>query len=82
MPCAIEVEPETHDSWKRIEARFRLWSFRIYYDRSFATESDLTLRFVKALVASTQPIRDRVAVVRWHEQQKQQRKRESPADAR
>ena len=42
--------PVTDKAWQKIEARFRLWSFHIYYDRSYATEIDPTLRFVGNLV--------------------------------
>ena len=56
----------TNREWRKIEGRFRLWSFRVYYDKSFAAETDSTLRFVKALVASCQPIRDRQAVIDWY----------------
>jgi len=63
--------------WQRIEAKFRVWSFHVYYEKSFASEPDLTLRFVKAIVASAQPIRDRRAVIDWHEK----RKRRKHADA-
>lgn len=63
--------------WQGLEAPFRVWSFHVYYEKSFAGEPDPTLRFVKALVASAQPIRDRGAVVAWHEK----RKRRKHADA-
>ena len=63
--------------WQRIEDAFRVWSFHVYYEKSFASEPDLTLRFVKAIVASAQPIRDRRAVIAWHEK----RKRRKHADA-
>lgn len=52
--------------WRTIEGRFRLWSFHVYYQKSFANETDSTLRFVKALLASCRPIRDRKAVIEWH----------------
>ncbi len=66
--------PATAKAWQKIEARFRLWSFHIYYDRSYATEIDPTLRFVKALIASTQPIRDRNAVLQWYRERGRTRK--------
>jgi len=56
----------TNREWRKIDGKFRLWSFHVYYDKSFADETDSTLRFVKALVASCQPIRDRQAVIDWH----------------
>ena len=48
-----------------IEDDFRLWSFHVYYNKSFADELDLTVRFAKALMASVQPIRDRSLVEEW-----------------
>ena len=56
--------------WQTIEAKFRVWSFHVYYEKSFASEPDLTLRFAKALAASSQPIRDRRLVYDWHEKRK------------
>ena len=58
----------TEDNWDQIEDKFRIWSFYIYYRKSFRNERDPLLRFVKALVASAQPIRDRQAVMKWYEQ--------------
>jgi len=63
--------------WQRLEDAFRVWSFHVYYEKSFAGEPDPTLRFVKAIVASAQPIHDRRAVIAWHEK----RKRRKHADA-
>lgn len=54
------------EPWKKIESRFRLWSFRVYYDKTFANEIDPVLRFAKALIASCQPIRDRRLVIEWN----------------
>ena len=56
--------------WQTIEAKFRVWSFHVYYEKSFASEPDPTLRFAKAIVASAQPIRDRKAVIDWHKKRK------------
>ena len=56
----------TKDKWEKIEEKFRVWSFGIYYRRTFAGESDPTLRFAKALLASLQPIRDRRPILEWH----------------
>jgi hypothetical protein len=57
----------TPRQWAKIEAEFRVWSFHIYYRRSFKDEHDLVVRFIKALKASCQPIRDRQAVLDWYE---------------
>ena len=62
------------DSWEAIEAKFRLWSFRIYYDRTFVREHDLSIRFVRALLASTAPIRDRQLVLDWYAKRRHKRK--------
>jgi hypothetical protein len=56
----------TNETWRQIEGSFRLWSFHVYYEKSFAEETDVTVRFVKALLASCRPIRDRNAVIQWH----------------
>ncbi len=58
----------TEDQFTEIESKFRVWSFGIYYHRSFASEPDLTLRFAKALLASLRPIRDRKPLIEWHRQ--------------
>jgi len=63
------------DDWDAIEARFRVWSFGVLYQRTFAEERDPNVRFVKALLASTRPIRDRDRVIEWH--RKRRRKRRS-----
>ena len=67
----------TNQDWREIESKFRLWSFHVYYEKSFAAETSSTLRFVKALVASCQPIRDRQAVIDWYSK----RRRRKHADA-
>lgn len=56
----------TDATWTRIERQFRVWSFRVYYDKLYATETDNTLRFAKAIIASSQPIRDRQKVLEWY----------------
>ncbi len=76
----MERSPETpvnvsEKEWGKIESEFRVWSFHIYYRRSFKNEHDLILRFLKALKASTQPIRDMQAVLDWYHQRKQKREK-------
>ena len=56
----------TRREWEKIEARFRVWAFHLYYRKPFASEPDLTVRFLKALEASARPIRDKEAVLAWH----------------
>ena len=63
----------TEDDWVEIEAKFRVWSFGIYYRKTFAGEVDNTHRFVKALLASTKPIRDRTLVMEWYRQRRRKR---------
>lgn len=58
--------------WSEIVARFRVWSFHVYYDKLYANEIDNTLRFYKALVASSQPIRDRQKVIEWYTQRQRE----------
>ena len=57
----------TERKWAKIEAEFRVWSFHIFYKRSFRNERDHVVQFIKALRASCQPIRDRQAVIDWYE---------------
>jgi hypothetical protein len=64
----------TGELWRKAEAAFRVWSFHIYYNKSFAEEPDLTFRFVKALLASCRPLRDRQAVLDWYEKRMQRHK--------
>ena len=52
--------------WEEVEAAFRVWAFHVYYEKSFAAETDPTVRFVRALMASCEPIADRQAVIEWH----------------
>lgn len=59
------VSPDDVIDWEKLEDAFRLWAFNTYYARSFASEPDLTLRFAKALVESSQPIPDRSALLTW-----------------
>jgi len=77
------VESGPDEPWLTVERRFRLWSFGVYYRKSFATESDLIARFIKALLASCQPIRDRQLVYEWHRRRKRryQRRRQQHAEA-
>ena len=63
----------TEDDWEQIEDRFRVWSFYVYYKKCFRTEPDPLVRFVKALLASARPIRDRSAVLGWHRKRKLKR---------
>ncbi|HRX85970.1 MAG TPA: hypothetical protein P5572_13205 [Phycisphaerae bacterium] len=59
------------EPWSKVEARFRVWSFSVYYRKLFAGELDPVVRFAKALRASCQPIRDRSLVYAWYQARKQ-----------
>ncbi|HRX85786.1 MAG TPA: hypothetical protein P5572_12275 [Phycisphaerae bacterium] len=63
---AVTIAPNA--PWPEIVARFRVWSFHVYYEKLYASEIDNTLRFCKALIASSQPIRDREKVIDWYVQ--------------
>lgn len=47
-----------------VEDDFRLWAFRVYYDRAFATVESLTLRFAMALIESAKPV-DPLRILEW-----------------
>ena len=53
-------------SWQRMEADLRRWALRVYFYRTFADEEDLTMRFIKAVDASTQPVGNRKLVRYWY----------------
>ena len=67
------------EQWESIEDEFCVWSFHVYYEKSFASEADLVLRFVKAIVASAQPIRDRRLVYDWYEKRKARKRARAQA---
>jgi len=52
--------------WNEVEARLRVWAFYVYHHKTFKGEKDSVLRFVKALLASTRPIRNRRLVWWWY----------------
>ena len=68
-------------SWREIEADFRLWSFHVFYRKTYAGEPDSEMRFAKALVASCQPIRDRQRVYDWYERCTRRRRTHADAEA-
>ena len=57
------------------EDRLRLRAFRVFYDKAFADEPDLTIRFAKSIIASAAPIRDAAAAVEWQERHGRRRDR-------
>lgn len=60
-PAPVGDEPVRED----LEDRLRLRAFRVFYDKAFADELDLAIRFAKAIIASAGPILDRQAVLDW-----------------
>lgn len=62
------------EDWETIEGKFRLWSFRIYYERTYAAETDPHVRFAKAILASAAPIQDRRLVLDWYAKRRRKRK--------
>jgi len=73
LPMAVEDVP--FRTWETVEDSFRLHAFHVYYNRSFAGEHHLLKRFVKAILASAQPIRDRQAVLDWYREHRARRRR-------
>lgn len=48
-------------------AKLRVWAFRMYWKKCYATEHDPLLRFAKALLASLRPIRNSEMARRWYD---------------
>ena len=67
----------TENEWAKIEDKFRVWSFGVYYKKTFANELHPLKRFVKAILASAQPIQDRRLVIDWYLQRQKKRKRDT-----
>ena len=53
--------------WNEVEAKLREWAFYVYHHKTFRRERDPVWRFVKALLASTRPIRNRRLVWWWYQ---------------
>jgi len=51
----------------KVEKRLRLRAFHFFYNKIYFDELDMTVRFAKALVASTKPIRNEKALRQWCE---------------
>ena len=51
-----------------VEDELRLRAFRVFYQKAFADEPDLVIRFVRAIVASSGPIQDPAAALEWHQE--------------
>lgn len=62
-----EATPMTEEDWRRIEARLRQWAFGVYFCKSFKRERNPELRFTKALVASTRPVRNWPLALWWYQ---------------
>lgn len=62
----MDMEPQlSEELWREVEAKLRAWAFYIYYRKTFRRERDPLLRLVKALLASSRPIRNRRLVWWW-----------------
>ena len=79
MQLAVEQAVEPAD-WDEIEAAFRVHAFGVFYKRTFRDERDPLKRFVKALLASAEPIRDRQAVIEWHRKRVRRKPCRKPGD--
>jgi hypothetical protein len=75
MQLTPKRKPIAPAQWEKIEARFRRWSFGVFFERAFATEPDPAVRLAKATMASEQPIVDRQAVLAWYRQQRRKKRR-------
>jgi len=67
--CATTIAPPTATGDEALPAdledRLRLRAFHVFYQKTYADEPDLTIRFAKAIVASAGPILDRQAALDW-----------------
>jgi len=70
----VDAEDLPVDQWHRIEGAFRVHAFNVYYKRTFRDEVHPLKRFVKALLASTEPIQDRQAVIQWYQARRRRRR--------
>ena len=61
-----EKERVGEEYWHKIEPKFRQWAFGVYFRKTFKEERNAELRFLKALAASTRPIRNRSLVLWWY----------------
>ena len=73
----LDGKPLTRRQCRKIENRFRVWSFHVYYARAFKLERDHVARFVKALLASARPMRNPELVLEWY---RNRRKYRDPTD--
>jgi hypothetical protein len=54
----MSIEYDTIKERRKEEDAFRLWAFHVYYDKAFAHEQNLTVRFANAIVASSRPVKN------------------------
>lgn len=64
-------------NYKRIEDHFRIWAFSQYY-QLYADEQSNTIRFCKALIASSRPV-PYEAIVAWHQTMRDTKRTSSPS---
>ena len=54
----------------QVEDEFRVWAFHLFYRRTFADDRDHVRRFMRAIVASAQPIERPELVAEWRKLRK------------
>ena len=61
----LKLPPLTPRKRAELLRRFRLWAFYVLYRRTYRHETNSLHRFVRALLDSLQPIRDRRLYRQW-----------------
>lgn len=54
----------------KVEDEFRVWAFHLFYNRTFADDRDHVRRFMRAIVASAQPIKRPELIAEWRTMRK------------
>ena len=67
------LKDEVEELPAEVEDKLRLRAFHVFYDKAFADEPDLTVRFAKAIIASAAPVRNREAVHQWYRNHRRHR---------
>ena len=62
----LVVMDEIEELPAKAENKLRLRAFHVFYSKAFAYEPDLTVRFAKAVIASSGPIQDSDALTEWY----------------
>ena len=67
MLATVPSHTSDDATWAKIETAFRIWSFHQYHEKTYRDQMDMALRFALAIVASSQPIKNREKVLEWYE---------------